>query len=206
MVTEIRIYVEGGGDGKETRAKVRQGLSEFLKDIVALAREKRINWNIIACGSRNSTFDNFQTALRTHPEDFNVLLVDADGPVNTNTNPRQHLQNRDGWNLSAIDDERCQLMVQTTEAWIIGDIDALRTFYGQGFNSNSISNNPDVEKIDKDMLYSSLKSATRMTQKGEYHKIRHGPDILKLVDVSRVRSAAAHCNRLFETLEEKIGT
>jgi hypothetical protein len=81
MVREIRIYAEGGGHDKPTRRKFRSGLSRFLEPLCRLARERRISWNVISCGPRSSAFDNFRTALRTHPEAFNVLLVDSEAPV-----------------------------------------------------------------------------------------------------------------------------
>jgi hypothetical protein len=202
MVKEIRLYIEGGGDSRETKLKLSHGFSAFLRDIVSLARKKRIKWFIIACGSRLSAFDNFQTALRSHAEAFNVLLVDSEGPINSE--PRKHLRDRDGWDLSKVGDAQCHLMVQTMEAWIIADIAALKNFYRQGFHPGAIPKTADVEQIDKSALESSLKAATRKTQKGEYHKIRHASELLKRIDPVKVRNAAPHCRRLFLTLERKI--
>ena len=116
MINGIRIYVEGGGDGKETRSWVRQGFRQFLEDLVVLARERRIRWNIIACGPRNAAYDGFTIALENHPSVFNVLLVDSEAPVTQK--PWQHLQNRDGWNSDDLDDECCHLVVQTMESWL----------------------------------------------------------------------------------------
>ncbi len=200
MVTEIRVYVEGGGDGKDTKARVRQGFTGFLSDIINTAREKRIRWSVIACGSRNSALNDFNTALRTHSDAFNILLVDSEGPVSRP--PRDHLLHRDGWNLSHISDDQCHLMVQVVEAWLLADIHCLERFYGQNFHSGSIPRNPNVEQIDKPVIYSSLQAATNRTKKGAYHKILHGPELLKQLDVTRVRNAAPNCDRLFETLEE----
>jgi hypothetical protein len=42
MVKEIRIYIEGGGDKKETKKAMRIGFSEFLKDIKQIAQQQRI--------------------------------------------------------------------------------------------------------------------------------------------------------------------
>lgn len=95
-------------------------------------------------------------------------------------------------------------MVQVMEAWLVADSEALKRFYGQDFNAKLIPSNPDVEQIDKTTLFSALKDATRRTAKGEYHKIRHGPEILKLLEASKVQNAARHCQRLFETLERKM--
>ena len=198
MVDEIRIYVEGGGEGKESKALIRQGLSEFLQELVLKVRRKRIRWQIIACGPRTAAVDNFRTALRSHPDAFNVLLVDSEDPVNDP--PRKHLEDSDHWSLPEIDDKHYHLMVQTMEAWLIADIDALTIFYGQGFNANPIPGNPNVELVDKNQLLLSLKDATRNTSKGEYHKIRHGPKLLGMLDAPKVVRASAHCRRLFTVL------
>ncbi len=202
MVKEIRVYVEGGGDWKENKARLRRGFNEFLKSIVELARSKRIKWDITACGSRHKAFEAFQIALRTHPNAFNVLLVDSESPVNSE--PRKHLKERDGWDLSKVDEEQCQLMVQVMESWLIADIAALQKYFGKGFLSKSIPKNPDVEQIDKQEVENSLKDATRKTIKKGYDKDRDGSQLLKLISPGKVQNAAAHCKRLFITLRQKI--
>jgi len=202
MVKEIRIYIEGGGDKKDTKKAMRIGFSAFLKDLRQIAQKKRIRWQIIICGSRQNAFGDFKNALKTNPNAFNVLLVDAEALVNTT--PCQHLKCRDDWDLLNIDDEYCQLMAQTMEAWLIADIETLKKFYGQGFKENAIPKNPEVEKVDKKQLEPSLKAATRNTIKGEYHKIQHASKLLALLEVDKVRQVAPHCDRLFTTLIQKM--
>jgi Domain of unknown function (DUF4276) len=196
------MYVEGGGEGNQTKAAVREGFQRFLQDIVHAARSQKVRWQIVACGPRRAAFENFLLALDTHPDAFNVLLVDSEGPVNHG--PKEHLKSRDGWNLPDISAEHYHLMVQIMEAWLVADRDALSRFYGQRFNANAIPRNPNVEQIGKQDLESALREATRHTPKGEYHKIHHGPKILSQLDVARVRRAATHCNRLFMTLADRI--
>lgn len=203
MVKEIRIYVEGGGDKKETKARVREGFSGFLQDVVKIAQSKRIKWKIIICGSRNDAFRNFNNALEDHSDAFNVLLVDSEAPVKKS--PWEHLKLRDNWDSPGVDDTHCHLMVQTMEAWFIADIDTLKKFYGQGFRENSIPKNTNVEKIDKDSLEPILKAATRGTSKGEYQKIQHASKLLELLDVAKVRKAAPNCDRLFTILAQIMG-
>ena len=198
MVAEVRIYVEGGGDNKDTKAHLRQGLGEFLKGLVQIARERRIRWHIVVCGSRHETFNNYVTALKLHPDAFNVLLVDAEGPINHS--PWQHLKTRDQWNPPPVEDDHCHLMVQMTEAWLVADIEALSRFYGRGFRAQAIPSQANVEQISKDALRAGLKQATRDTQPGEYHKTRHTPKLLALVDANKVRQSAFYCDRLFTTL------
>lgn len=201
---EIRIYVEGGGDSRDGKATLRRGISQFLSSIVDIARERRISFQVIACGSRNSTFNDFQNALHSHPDSINILLVDAEGPVQQE-NPWEHLRQRDpSWRIPDSPETHCHLMTQTMEAWVIADANALSDYYGQGFNSNPFPGNPDVETIPKERLERALQDATRSTKKGEYHKIRHGPDILARADHTVVCGRAAHCRRLFETLQAMI--
>lgn len=133
MVNEIRIYVEGGGDHRSGKAAIQEGFSKFLLPLKDAARQQRIRWSVIACGRRDAALDVFQTALQLHASAFNVLLVDAEGPVVQS--PRVHLQQRDGWQIQGVSDEQCHLMVQIMESWLLADRDALRAFYGAGFNT-----------------------------------------------------------------------
>ena len=179
MVKEIRIYIEGGGDGKESKAKLREGFHKFLQ----VSRERRIN--ITMCGKRNDAFRDFKNALKSHQDAFNLLLVDAEAPVKLS--PWEHLKSRDNWDLPHVDDIHCHLMVQVMEAWFIADIETL-------------------EALDKDILNKKLKAATQNTSKGEYHKIKHASLLLASLNGDKVRKASPHCDRLFRTLGQIIDT
>jgi len=202
VVSEIRIYIEGGGDSKDTKAFLRQGFSAFLKELVDIARNNKRRWQLITCGSRGAAFDAFTTSMRQNPQAFNVLLVDSEAPVETT--PWAHLRERDGWNATSVLDDQCHLMVQAMEAWLISDLEALAGFYGAGFNRNSIPGNANVEQVAKANLEPSLKTATRNTQKGEYRKIHHASKLLALIDPAKVRTASQHCARLFTTLSSRM--
>src|SRR5262245_43173781 len=104
-------------------------------------------------------------ALDMHPDAFNVLLIDSEGPVNNG--PKAHLKRRDDWNLPDISAEHYHLMVQMMEAWLAADREARRKFYGQRFNANAIPRTPNVEQIGKQDLESALKEATRRTARGK---------------------------------------
>ncbi|MEG4118607.1 DUF4276 family protein [Microcoleus sp. N9_B4] len=200
MVKEIRIYIEGGGDGKNTKQLLRGGFSIFFKEIVQVARSKQIKWNITVCGSRNNAFRDFKNALTDHPDAFVILLVDSEAPV-VKQSPWEHLKWRDNWDSPGVDDTHCYLMVQAMEAWFMADIDTLKRFYGQGFKQNEIPKNINVETIEKDLLERSLKAASRDTKsKGEYQKIQHASKLLEMLDVDKVRKASSECDRIFTTL------
>ena len=201
MVREIRIYIEGGGERAEGKAKLRNGFQVFLRELREKARDRRIRWNITACGSRNSAHDDFNTACQTHPEAFNVLLVDSEGPVNSS--PKQHLRDRDGWQVNESEDQY-HLMVQALEAWLIADREAVKQYYGQGFQESAIPAAQDVEQIDKDLPKSSLDKAAKKTNKEGYQEIRDGARLLAKINPEEVRKKARHCERLFLTLTSKI--
>lgn len=202
MVGEVRLYIEGGGDAKDSKAFLREGFSNFLRDLVTLARSKRTRWHIVACGSRNAAFDAFNTAMHQHPDAFNALLVDSEEAVATT--PWAHLRVRDSWESHGISDDHCHLMTQAMEAWFAADPAALARFYGEGFQGNSIPNVQDVEQIPKDTLHGRLRTATRNTQKGEYRKIEHASKLLGLIDPATVRRVSRHCDRLFTTIESRV--
>ena len=194
---KVRIYVEGGGDSRNQKADLRQGFARFFQR----AGHKV---SVIACGSRHNAYRDFKNVLKHHTDSFNILLVDAESPVNAE-NPWQHLRSRDNWEQPlATNAEQCQLMVQTMEAWFVADVEAMAKFYGQRFNRNAIPKRANVEEIPKHDLESALYEATKGTQKGEYAKIRHGAKLLGEIDPARVSERAPHCARLLTTLKTKL--
>jgi hypothetical protein len=201
-VSEIRIYVEGGG-GKDTKARMRQAFSQFFSEPRARAHQQGKPLRVIPCGSRDDTFKAFRAGVRDHPEDRVFLLVDAEQEVAGT--PRAHLAARDPWDLSFASDEQCHLMAQVMESWFLADPDALARFYGSHFGIKQIPPRRNVEEVPKSEVEAVLKSSTAKTSKGEYHKIRHGAPILESLNADRVRSRAPHCDRLFEALQEAIG-
>src|SRR5271157_3310107 len=196
MVSEIRIYIEGD-------PALRPGFGQFLDRVRSLAREKRIRWDVVLCGGRDSSYDAFKTAIDTHANAFNILLVDSEGPVAKT--PWLHLNDRDGWKRPAgISDERCQLMAQAMEAWFVADLTALKTYYGKGFNEKPIPKRHNVEEIDRERLVNALIQASKNSSKGSYHKVRHGGRILAYLNEAAVRTRAPHYNRLVTLLEGLI--
>lgn len=203
MVGEIRIYVEGGGDDADGRALIREGFNDFLSPLCDLAQQRGIRWNLTACGPRNRAFDMFKTAVKKHPDALVVLLVDSEGEVNGS--PDEHLRSRDAWDTKGLAADRLQLMVQTVEAWLIADPEALSAYYGQGFLLNALPNRKNVEEIPKKELERCLLHATSKTKtKGPYHKIRHCADLLSRLSSAVVRQRAKHCDRLFTCLESYL--
>lgn len=206
MVKEIRVYVEGGakGSNKDSTIMLRKGFNAFFKEIIEYARSKDIRWQLIPCNDSTATCKEFNRASRNHPNSFNVMLVDSEAPIEETSTSLQHIQNQHNCNLENADEEQCHLMVQVMETWFVTDVESLKSYYGKGFNAKAIPKTADVEKIAKDDVLQALKTSTRKTRKGEYHKIKHGAELLEKIEPRKVRTAAKHCERFFSTLESKI--
>ena len=204
---EIKLYVEGGGKGSHKRATIllQQGFDTFFKELKDAAQTKKISFRIIPAGNTQSAYDDFIFSVENSPQSFNILLVDSDDAVAKNESARAFLQRKhQKWKLQTIKDGQCFLMVQIMESWFIADVDALKKFYGQGFNSNAIPKNQNVEEVEKERVEKSLKTAIAKTNKNEYHKIKHGAKLLELINPQKVRKAAPHCEKLFTAISEAI--
>ena len=214
---EIAIYVEGGGDTAQQKAELRNGFDQLLNAQKQAARAKRLRWKLVPSGGRQSAYNDFVNAVgQASDETLCMLLVDSEErlpselPKAQNESRedkkqrsladaiirRNHVTNRDSWNLSSVPPEHIHLMVCCMEAWIVSDPATLARYYGQHFHAGSLPRRRNLEAEPKQSLYDKLARATRNTSKGEYAKIKHASKLLELIDPAKV---AAHCPR-FETL------
>jgi len=196
----VVIYVEGGGRQRRTLDHCRRGFGELFEKVVRGGHHPKV----VACGDRRSTFDDFRNVSGDGSERFRVLLVDSEGPVPANVTPWSYLRARDGWNkpAGALEDQ-AHLMVQSMESWVLADREALTDYYKRGFLPGSLPTPRTVENILKRDVLRALRHASRHTQKGPYHKARHGFDLLARIDPAKLRGASVHARRLFEVLEAR---
>jgi hypothetical protein len=189
MVGEIRIYFEGD-------PALRPGFRRFLAELFALGRARRCRVGLIA--TRATAAEDFENALKSHPEAWCILLRDSEGPDDGKLLARFRLPKTRG--------DSVFWMVQVMEAWFLADCAALEAYYGKGFLTRALPRNPAVERIPKTDLIRGLRRATRNTQKGIYHKTEHAPGLLASIDPAKVRQAAAHCNRLFDAVTRRLNS
>ena len=190
----VKLYVEGGGDSKELKTACRKGFRTFIERAGLAGMMPRV----VACGSRNDTYDRFKTA-HAQSDGLAMLLVDAEDPV-TAQGTWQHLQTLDGWSRPAgATDDQCHLMVQVMESWFLADVDALESFYGQGFRPGPISAITNVEAVSKQDVLSRLGQAAG-TGKRAYRKERHSFQILAMLDPVKVKDASPHADRFIRAL------
>lgn len=198
---KVKVYVEGGGDSRDLRARCRRGFGSFFEKASLSGRMPRA----IACGSRQAAFDKFRIALHaSDEEEFIVLLVDSEGPIAADAGSWLHLKMRDGWNRpDDASDENAHLMVECMENWFLADRAGLAEYFGPGFNRNALPARQDIEGVAKSEVLDGLKNATRKSRKGEYGKGRHSFDILEHADAAGIVAASPHASRLIDTLRKK---
>ncbi len=196
-MVSIKIYAEGGGDRKDLKTRCRQGFSQFFEKAGLKGRMP----SVVACGSRQKTYDNFCTALeRAGLDELPMLLVDSEEAISES--PWKHLQSRDGWvRPDEAQDKQAHLMVQVMESWFLADRTALVRHFGQGFRESALSNQTDLEAIGKQQVFDSLKSATRESRAGVYDKGKHSFEILGKIDPVKVR-VLPHVERLLHCLDQ----
>lgn len=220
-MTEIAVYIEGGGNTAEQKAELRQGFDALFADEKSKARAKRRSLKFICCGGRQQAYEAFVNSLAVNPKIMNALLVDSETPVASVPADKQqdakarvtHLQQKDGtagrgqgdgWELDSVPPERVHLMVQCMEAWIVADPDAMESFYKQSFKKDSLPKRADLEQEPKADLYEKLKNATKDTQKGEYGKIKHASKLLLVIDPQKVAKRCPRFTIFREWLVESI--
>ncbi len=197
----LRVYVEGGGDRGELKARCRQGFTAFFQKAGFKDRMPRI----IACGSRAKALDKFSSAFgKAMDDDFIVLLVDSEGPVAASSGSLFHLEKGGGWNKPAgATDDNAHLMVQCMEAWFLADKEALAGYFGDDFSINSLPRRLEVEAISTSDIEAGLKTATRRCKKGQYDKGNHSFQILAGLSPRKVTEASPHARRFIGILMSK---
>ena len=192
----IKLYVEGGGDTRDLKSACRRGFARFVEKAGLKGRMPRI----VPCGGRRSAYDDFKLAIESG-DSIPMLLVDAEEPVAA-SRPWDHLRRRPGdqWERpSGAHDDHCHLMVQIMESWFLADKPGLAAFYGSGFRTHRLPQNPNVEQIGKADVLTGLSRATRDTKK-KYSKGAHSFKILGEIDPIVVEKAAPSAKRLLKTL------
>jgi len=206
----VTIYVEGGGVGDLSLTKCRRGFREFFKRL--LPGKDRVR--VVACGGRSDTLKYFALAHESRkPDDYAILLVDSEGPVETHRSPWDYLSAKDKWvKPQTTEDDQAHLMVQCMEAWFMADREAVVEHFDKGLKTDDLPApvNGDIEEISKAKVTAALDKAARKvrkargTKKQGYDKVQHGLSLLAVIDPKKVCEASKHADRLRKTLESKL--
>jgi hypothetical protein len=177
----------------------RAAFSKYFQKVAPAGALPRI----VVSGSRQEALDDFAKGLSDTKYDRVLLLVDAEQGVADGDDAWSHLQRRDSWvRPHGARDDSAHLMVQCMESWFMADKEYLSTYFGQGFNADALPARREIELIPKNDVYAGLENATRGTKtKGEYHKTRHGFDILSGIDPEKVGRASPFAGQLHRSVQ-----
>ncbi len=165
------LYLEGGGDSKELRARCREGFRRLL-DSCGFAK-RRIN--LVACGGRGPAFDKFKSAHKKKASnEFIGLWIDSEDPLKNLEATWEHLKNRPGDNWEKPDgatDDQVLFMTTCMETWIVADRETLKKHFGSKLQVSALPPLEKLEERDRHDIFRRLKHATRNCsnpyQKGE---------------------------------------
>ena len=187
---KVRIYIEGGGEGKELDEVFRRAWKRFF-EAAGVRRKPRV----IRGGGRQHTFDAFRhRAARDTAEETSLLLVDGEGAVRSDV--WEHLHIRDGWVQPAgVSHRQAFLMVQVMETWFLADVDALQRCFGASFRRNALREWPQLEQVPKQSVFHVLAQAS-----GRRYTKRKAFDLLERISPDLVENACPHAKALLNQL------
>ncbi len=197
-----RIYIEGGGDdSKELKIRCREGFRRLLEKCSLKARMPRL----VACGGRDSTFDDFSTAHQNNSGNaYIALLVDSEEPVADIEQPWAHLKARDGWDKPAgATDEQALLMTTCMETWIASDRPALREHYGAKLRENALPALVNMESRHRHDVQDALCNATDDC-KNAYEKGKRSFEVVAELNPSELRKHLPSFKRFERMLKARL--
>ena len=156
----ISIFVEGGGNSKELKTRCREGFRKLFQNWAELNRRMP---KLIACGSRNDTFESFKIALSLRKNDEYVgLLIDSETPINSIDLPWSHLEDHDKWQKPPNStNDQVLFMATCMETWIVADEKTLKAYYGHKFLDSALPPSENLESRPSSEVQKALKDATR---------------------------------------------
>jgi hypothetical protein len=184
---KVCIFVEGGANRKDLKARCRQGFSTLLRNAGI-----KSPFQVVPCGSK--AYDDFCSALQGRGADgVPLLLVDSERPVQPNHGAWEHLGKRP----PGVRNEQAQLMAQCMETWIVTGRAQLGASYGADFQENKLPRHADLEAVGKDEIQKKLSSATG----DRYHKGEHSFALLAGLDPAELKKLP-RARQFFEAVEQ----
>ena len=143
MVNAI-LYLEGGGDSKELHTRCREGFHRLLEQC-GFDKQRRMP-RLVACGGRNTAFNDFKIAHASGKGQFVALWLDSEDVLSDLERTWAHLESHDGWpQPDGASDEQVLFMTTCMETWLVTDRDTLQEHYGGRLHTSALPPLVDLE-------------------------------------------------------------
>ncbi|HOZ62659.1 MAG TPA: DUF4276 family protein [Smithellaceae bacterium] len=200
-MVSIKIYIEGGGEGKDLDSRFREAWSKFFKAAGLSGQMPRP----VRGKGRLNTHDLFVTAFNARKADeLPLLLLDSEEALQDGHTVWQHLKARDNMEkpLQATE-EHVYLMVQVMETWLLADPDALRRYFGSKCKIEKIPAWMNLEVIDKQRIFDTLQQITADCGVKVYAKGKVSFELLGTISPEKVKEKCPNAKRLLDFLAAK---
>jgi hypothetical protein len=196
-----RIYLEGGGDTRDTLARCREGFRKFLENCGFTGRLPRL----FASGGRGAAYEDFKTAHESSAAgDFVAMLIDSEEPIADIEKTWTHLaKHGPGKKPKGAHDDPVLLMVTCMESWIVSDRAALADHHGAELQKNAL---PPLVNLEDRQRHDVQDRLTRATQKcgNAYAKGKRSFEILGKLDPEALAKHLPSCARVRRILNKKL--
>ncbi len=169
------LFIEGTAD--RSNGILRQGFHKLLKQLLAGKMPR-----IIMGNGKTQVITKFK---KNTLSPFSYLLIDLDADEKQK---QQALVNYELKENEAV----VFFMIQEMEAWFISQPQILDKYYKTPISAKLPNTNP--KKIANPVAV--LEKVTRDTQKGKYHKVKHGTALLELLDAHLLKNSFNEFNQL----------
>jgi hypothetical protein len=199
-VVKAVIYLEGGGESKELHSRCREGFHKVLEQNGFKGKMPRL----VACGSRNAVFSDFNAAHQGKSHTFVAMWIDSEDPVSDIEKTWEHLKKRDGWERPGkSSDEQVLFMTTCMETMIVADREALKACFKHKLQESALPPLHNLENRNRTELFDCLKHATRNCL-AQYEKGKKSFELLGLLNAKTLRSHLPSVERSWLVLEKNL--
>lgn len=197
-----KIYLEGGGrqDSKALKVACRRGFSQLLESMGYLGRMPVL----VASGSRDATYSDFKTALKSRKHRYTAMLIDSEDPVADPERIWDHLMARDTWKKpDNCDDENVLFMTTCMETWIALDRKALKKVFGPHLQESALPSPVHIECTKRHEIQKALIHATRNSNQ-PYSKGQVSFELVGALNPDLLAEHLVVFRRMKRILDEKL--
>jgi Domain of unknown function (DUF4276) len=202
-VVSSYIYLEGGGESKDLKMRCQRAFHQLLDRMGFTGRKPRL----VACGSRQESFDRFRTAHEASGRNFVALWVDSEEPMRDVESAWSHLANVTtvtAWRKpTGVTEDQVLLMTTCMETWIVADQVALREFFGQHLMANRLPALTNLEQVSRNSIQDALKRAT-CNCSNAFTKGKRSFEVFGAIDPETLNEHLPSFARVWRILQQKL--